>query len=264
MRFVQEPTAILCRLALAVCAVLPSQVLAELSNEGLLGLGARTRPAYDGADAQREEPVPVLRYFGPIAFVRSTLGVLEGGGRIALAPGLHAGAQVAYEAGRAAGEADFLQRHRVPDIHRGASLGAHVEWDHRFDPVPVSVLLRARRNFDSRLGTQIDLRASVGVFQSGPFGAGVFAQTTWADASAARAYYGVTPAQAQGFGLVAFDPGPGLLYTGFGLLGGLELSRRWMLVGSAEARRVRGDAARSPMVERATGWYVSLGIAYRL
>jgi MipA family protein len=261
---VQKPTAILCTLTLLACAVLAQPAFAELSNEGLLGFGARTRPAYDGSETQRVEPVPVLRYFGPIAFVRSTLGVLEGGGRIALASGLHAGAQIAYEAGRSANEADFLQYHGVPDIHRGASFGAHLEWDHLFDPVPVSLLLRARRNFDSRLGTQIDLRASVGVFQAGPFGAGLFAQTTWADASATRAYYGVTREQSPVFGLPTYEPGPGLLYTGFGLLGGLELSSSWMIVGSPETRRVRGGAERSPMVERATAYYVSLGICIGL
>jgi len=261
---VQKPAVILCGAALMTCAVFPLEAIAELSNEGLLGLGARTRPAYDGSDSQRVEPVPVLRYFGPIMFARSTVGLLEGGGRIELVPGLHAGAQIAYEAGRTTSESDFLERHNVADIHRGASLGAHVEWDHLFDPVPISLLVRARRNFDSRLGTQIDLRASVGVFQSGPFGAGLFAQTTWANGGAAQAYYGLTLEQSAAYRLPAYNPGSGFLHTGLGLLARLDLSRTWTIVATAEARHLRGDAERSPIVERTSAYYFSLGIAYRL
>lgn len=249
---------------LTLCAAVPFAAFAELSNDTLLGAGARTRPAYDGSSSQRVEPVPVLRYFGPIVFVRSTLGLLEAGARSTLAPGLHAGAQIAYESGRRTREADFLQEHAVADVHRGASWGAHVEWDHVFDPVPVSVLLRARRNFDSRLGTQVDLRASVGVFQRGAFGAGLFAQTTWATARAARAYYGVTPAQSAAYGLPAFEPASGLQYAGGGVLASYDLSTAWVVVGSAEARRLRAGAQRSPLAERAQAFYMSLGVARRL
>src|SRR5262249_2808217 len=99
-------------------------------------------------------------------------------------------------------------------------------------------------------------RASVGVFQSGPLGAGLYAQTTWASGSAAHAYYGITPEQSAAYGLPAYNPGAGLLYTGFGLLMGLDLSKTWTIVGSAEARQVRGDARRSPVVERTSNYYL--------
>jgi outer membrane scaffolding protein for murein synthesis (MipA/OmpV family) len=35
------------------------------------------------------------------------------------------------------------------------------------------------------------------------------------------------------------------------------------VVGSVEARRLHDDAARSPLVERASNYYASAGIAYR-
>src|SRR5262249_42926256 len=157
---------------------------AELTSDPLLGPGVRTRPAYDGSDSQRFEAVPVVRFFGDYAFARSTQGVLEGGARLGLAPGLHAGAQLAYESGRQAHESDFLEAHNFGDIHRGASWGAHFEWDHMFAPVPITLLGRTRQNFDSRLGLQADVRLSAGVFQSGPVSAGVFTQFTWADSKA--------------------------------------------------------------------------------
>lgn len=104
----------------------PPVAFAELSNESLAGPGLRSQPAYDGSDSQRMAFVPVVRYFGQPWFVRSTQGVLEGGVRMELAPGLHAGAQLAYEPGRETSESDFLENHNVSDVDRGASAGVHL------------------------------------------------------------------------------------------------------------------------------------------
>jgi len=236
--------------------------LAELSNDGLLGPGLRSRPAYDGSASQRVELVPVVRYFGERWFARSTQGVLEGGARWQLAPGLHAGAQLAYEAGRNSGESDFLRSRGVPDVRRGASIGAHLEWDHKIGPVPITLLARARQNADSGLGAQADLRLSVGVFQSGRVSAGIFTQATWASAKSTSALYGVTPQQSAATGLPAYGPGSGWLAGSVGLLWSVDLARHWVVVGSVEARQLQGDAVRSPLAERRTNHYASAGLAY--
>jgi outer membrane scaffolding protein for murein synthesis (MipA/OmpV family) len=254
----------LLRAATLACGLwLPFSACAELSNDSLLGPGLRWRPAYDGSDSQRVELVPVLRYFGQHWFARSTQGVLESGVRAELAPGLNAGAQLAYEPGRATGESDFLRSHNAANVHRGASAGLHVEWDHLFDPVPVTFLARARQNMDSSLGAQVDLRLTAGVYKGGPIGAGVFTQTTWANAKSTSAYYGITSQQSTTMGLPAFEAGSGWLFTSFGLLWSIALSPPWLVVGSAEARRLHGDAAQSPLTERASKHYASVGIAYR-
>jgi MipA family protein len=247
---------------LAFSLMAPTLAFAELSNDTLLGAGLRSRPAYDGSASQRTELIPVIRYLGERWFARSTQGVLEGGLRWQLAPGLHAGGQLAYEAGRKASEADFLRNHAVPDINRGASIGAHLEWDHKIGPVPITLLARVRQRTDSALGAQADLRLSVGVFQSGPVSAGVFTQATWANAKSTGSFYGVTPAQSAATGLPVFSAGSGWLFGSAGLLWSVDLSRRWVVVGSMEARHLQGDAARSPLTERSTNYYVSAGLAY--
>lgn len=179
------------RVAAFVAGVLaPLAGFAELSNDSMLGPGLRWRPAYDGSAEQHTELVPVLRYLGQPWFVRSTQGVLEGGARAELMPGLHAGAQLAYEPGRQANESDFLKRHELPSVKRSASIGLQAEWDHHLGPMPITLLARARRNTDADLGAQADLRLSAGIFQSGPVGAGVFTQATWASATSASALYG--------------------------------------------------------------------------
>ena len=247
----------------AFTALAPWGAAAELSNDTLLGPGLRSRPAYDGSASQRSELVPVVRYFGQPLFLRSTQGVFEGGLRMALAPGLHAGAQLAYEPGRRSGESDFLTRHAVAGIQRGVSAGLQLEWDAKFGPVPMTVLVRARKHTDADLGAQADLRLSVGVLHIGPVSAGVFTQATWASAKSAASFYAVTTPQAALTGLPAFSAGSGWLFASVGLLGSVDLGPRWLLVGSLEARRLHGDAARSPLAERVSNHYASAGIAYR-
>jgi outer membrane scaffolding protein for murein synthesis (MipA/OmpV family) len=53
------------------------------------------------------------------------------------------------------------------------------------------------------------------------------------------------------------------LSTSAGMIGSVDLSRDWIVVGSFEGRRLLGDAARSPLAERRTNHYLSLGIARR-
>ena len=251
----------LATVSLLACA--PSLAAAELSNDTLLGPGLRSRPAYDGSASQHTELVPAVRYLGAPWFVRSTQGVLEGGLRVELASGLHVGTQLAYEPGRRASESDFLAQHGLADIARGVSLGAQLEWDQHVGPVPVTLLARARRHAHADLGTQLDLRLSAGIFQSGPLAAGLFAQATAANAKSARALYSITPQQAVGGGLPAFDAAGGWLFASAGLLGSLDLATHWAVVGSLEARRLQGSAARSPLTERVNNHYASLGLAYR-
>jgi outer membrane scaffolding protein for murein synthesis (MipA/OmpV family) len=251
------------RISIACAAVLPLAAFAELSSESLIGPGLRSRPAYDGSNEQHVELVPVIRYLGQPWFVRSTQGVLEGGVRTELLPGLYGGAQLAYEPGRQGSESAFLQGHNLADRKRGASLGLQLEWDHQFGPMPVTLLARARRNLDSALGTQADLRLSAGVFQRGRFAAGVFGQAVWADAKSIDAYYGIALQQEAVTGLPAFHPGSGWLNTSVGLLWSVDVGARWVAVGSLERRRLAGDAASSPLAERRSNNYVSAGLAYR-
>lgn len=249
--------------ALAVGLLVPLVALAELANESMAGPGLRLQPAYDGSASRHVEWVPVVRYFGQPWFLRSTQGVLEGGARIEIAPGLNAGAQLAYEAGRETGESDFLRNHGVSNVDGGSSLGVHLEWDHKFGPVPITLLARTRQHTDSAHGAQADLRLSAGAYRSGRFAAGLFTQATWANAKSTGSFYGITPQQSAATGLPAFGARSGLMFGSLGLLWSIDVSEKWIAVGSMESRRLYGDAARSPLAERASNYYGSAGLAYR-
>ncbi len=250
-------------LAAVALVLAPLAAFAELGNDTLLGAGLRWRPAYAGAATQRAELVPVLRYLGQPWFARSTQGVLEAGWRSALAPGLHLGAQLAYEPGRLARESEFLRAHGVGDLAAGASLGVQLEWDQTLGPVPITVLTRLRKHTDAARGAQADLRLSAGILHSGALSAGVMTQATWADARSTNSFYGLSASQAVASGLPAYAPGSGMLAASAGLLWSLDLGRSWVLLGSLEARRLHGDAAGSPLVQRASSRYITAGLAYR-
>src|SRR5262245_2928398 len=81
----------------------------ELDDPILLGAGLRTRPAYDGSASRVVDVVPAVRYYGSVLFARTTQGILEGGARYHVTPGLAIGAQLAYQAGRHQSESDFLR-----------------------------------------------------------------------------------------------------------------------------------------------------------
>jgi MipA family protein len=255
--------AVILSVIFAFCLIVPLLAFAELSDESILGLGLRSQPTYDGSASQRLEFVPVIRYSGKNWFTRSTQGVLEGGGRLELAPGLHAGVQLAYEPGRETSESDFLKKHSFSDVDPGASVGVHLEWDHKLGLVPITVLARARQNIDLDLGGQADLRFSAGVFRGGRFSACVFTQATWANAKSTGSFYDITPQQSVTTGLPAFRAGSGLLFASVGLLWSVDVTRNWIVVGSMESRHLQGDAKHSPLAERGSNYYASAGLAYR-
>ncbi len=229
-------------LPLLLLGCLPALAFGEAGDDyTLVGAGIYSRPEYDGSSSQRVDLIPVLRYYGKPWFARSTQGILEGGARAALAPGLAIGAQIAYEAGRKASGA--------PGLDPGASFGAHLELDTELGPAPLNLLFRTRKHFDADRGTQADLRFTAGVYGDLRTQAGVFAQATWADTKSMESFYGVHDS--------------GLLFTSVGVLGSHDLSRQWVLVGSVEGRRLASDPARSLIVERRTNYYASAGLAYR-
>jgi outer membrane scaffolding protein for murein synthesis (MipA/OmpV family) len=241
------------RLWFTLLLLLPAAAAAQIilpEEEVLLGAAVRTRPAYDGSADQRLDLIPLVRYYGRPWFARTTQGVLEGGARWPLARGLDAGVQLAYEEGRKTSESDLLQSLGISDLDPTASIGAHLEWDTKIGPAPVSLLGRWRQSLESDRGAQADLRFNVGVYGSRGIILALYAQATWANAKSVRSFYLV-------------DSDGGLLHTSLGALGSYDLSRHWMLVGGLQWRRLHGDAAASPLVEEKSSYYANAGVAYR-
>ena len=231
----------------------PISALAQIVPDDytLVGVAVRTRPAYDGSDSQRTDLIPVLRYYGKPWFARTTQGVLEGGARWALASGVDAGVQLAYEEGRKTSESSLLKSLSLPNVDPGVSVGAHVDWDFKIGPAPINVLGRVRQNTDADRGAQADLRLNVGLHASGGLIVAAFAQATWASSKSIESFYAINNADS------------GLLHTSLGFLGSYDFSRHWSAVAGVQGRRLHGDATRSPIVETKSSTYANAGLAYR-
>ena len=234
--------------ALLLLLAAPLAAVAE-EDYVLLGAGLRSRPAYNGSDSQRFDLIPAIRYYGRPLVARTTQGILEGGARLRLAPGWVAGVQLAYEAGRQKSESPLLRALDVPDLDWTASAGLHVETDQKIGPMPVNLLARTRHSLDTERGYQVDLRATGGVYASGPLQAGLFTQATWASSKYVSTFYTAG--------------GSGLMSATLGALASYEVRRQWTGLGSLEVRRLHGDAARSPITEKRDNIYASASLAYR-
>lgn len=240
-------------MALLSAVGLPASAQIVAEDYKLLGAAVRVRPAYDGSASERADLVPIVRYFGKPWFARTTQGILEGGARWRLTPGLDAGVQLAYEEGRKTKESDFLEARNFADIDPSASIGAHLEWDAKLGPAPISLLGRMRQNLDTDRGWQADLRLNAGVYGSARATLVVFGQLTWGSDKAVNSFYGVPP----------FEAKSGLMHASIGLIGGYDLTPRWTLLASYSSRHLQGDAADSPLAEKSRNDYATAGIAYR-
>ncbi|MSQ20213.1 MAG: MipA/OmpV family protein [Betaproteobacteria bacterium] len=252
-------------LAVVGSAVLISMpACANDEDPTLIGIGLRVRPAYEGANSNRGELYPVLRvYRGPL-FARTTQGKLEGGARFSPMRGLSVGGQLAYEGGRLADESAFLKARGNPTVDEGLSIGAHVEYDTKVGAAPLTALARYRKHIDSDRGAQADVRVTLGFLDKAGFTAAAFGQLTVADRKEMRGYFGVSPSVAASSGLPAYEPDAGPRFLSGGVQGGYQLSKGFLLIGSAEVHRLVGDAASSPLVQRKSNGYVGIGIAYNL
>ena len=232
-------------------------------DEKIVGLGARLRPAYDGADSTRMDAIPYLRLYGDHLFARTTQGMLEGGWRTRPRGAWVFGAQVAYEAGRVTDDSAFLKAHSFEDLDPGASIGAHAEADWMVGAMPLDALVRYRQNIDGDRGAEADLRLTAGIFSRWGVEAGIYGQVTWASGKASQSYFGITPGQAALTGLPAYSAGSGLRYAQVGLLGAVNLSAHWLIPWGAGVQRLLGESADSPIVQDRTNWTVNAGVAYR-
>jgi MipA family protein len=232
-------------------------------NEKIIGVGARARPAYDGADRQRADIIPYLRLYGEHFFARTTQGMLEGGLRADPIGAWVFGLQAAYEAGRVTDESAFLKSLNFENLGPGASIGLHAEGDWKIGPIPINGLVRYRRHVDTDQGVQADLRMTAGIFSKHGVSAAVFGQVTCADRKSMQTYFGITPQQSAATGLPAYDAGSGVRTLQFGVLGSVDWSEHWLIPWGATIQRLQGAAADSPLVRDRTNSFLNAGIAYR-
>ncbi len=76
-------------------------------------------------------------------------------------------------------------------------------------------------------------------------------------------FFGVSALEAQTSGHPVYAPGAGVQDVYLGARWNWALSPSWMLASGARVTRLQGDARNSPLVQRATNFSISSGLAYR-
>lgn len=245
------PIALLCVVA-ALCA--PTLARAqERQNRAVVGVAGLYAPAYQGAADYRLIPFPVIDLKYGRFFANSRRGV---GANIVDGDAIDVGVGVTYAPG-------YRRRDAPAGVGRlSGGAGARVSADVKAGMVMAG--LGATRILSGDVdGTLVDATLALPFRPSSRLTLIPSIGTTWADGAYARAYFGVTPAQAAASGLPAFRPGDGIKDVSASLSANYRLNDKVTLGATGVISKLTGDAKDSPIVVDPTQPAAFVSIAYR-
>ena len=251
-------------------AALPEPTPAVRPVHYVLGVAYGWSPAYAGADGYKSHLRPVLSLaYGRFRLSSSRGNSIMNHGLDDRGSGASAtlvererfrlNASVRIDGGRSNSDDPLLQG--LPEVRstlRGRVGMGYALSDHWSLGAGLSQDLLGRSG-----GVQFNtsLRYAFALTPHTKVGLGVGA--AFADGTYMRSHFGVPAAAASTSPLPTFVPGAGLYSVDAGLDVMTALSRHWVLFGNAGVSQMRGDARRSPLTQRATGYGFSVGLAYR-
>lgn len=225
------------------------KVLAQ--DHVVLGPGATIAPAYEGARSYRVLPIPIL----DISYGRVFIDTADGIGIKAIEAGpMTIGGSIGYVPGYRRRDAP-AGIGRLSDAAGGRLFASYRKRGFR-------VLIGATQSIGGTHGMTADGAISYTDKISAHFSLTPSISTTWADGKYNNRYFGVDDQQFVDSGLARSRPESGFRDASFGLGSNYSLSRHWLAVANAGGRRLLGQDARSPIVDRKWGVLGSLGIAY--
>jgi Outer membrane protein V len=260
--------------ALALGAALSPASHAEMKDTSVsVSAGFAVAPAYQGASHYVALPLYDLEgHLATDSWGAFTLGVVHGARwDLPLPSPFGVALLMDYDYGRkerlsALGSHDDHLR-GMGDL--GGSLEAGLELSYRMNPVRVYVkgmsATRERHYGGENLGrtAYVDLGVSrdYAINDQVTLQGNVFA--TWANGGYQRGYFGVTPLQAARTHFAAYHLGSGLKQFTARLALNYQWSPSWSFQAGGEAYRLAGDAADSPLVDKALAGMMFMGASYR-
>ncbi len=112
-------------------------------------------------------------------------------------------------------------------------------------------------------GTRLELGAEIPFPITESLTASVSPNLIWADKKYTQTYFGVTRDQAARSGFREFDAKGGIKSIGLSLGVDYRFAPQWSANAGVSYSRLRGDAAKSPIVEKIGNTSVSAGVAYQ-
>lgn len=228
---------------------------AQQSQADSIGLAAGFQPKYGGAKAYRALPLPYLSLSQGIFFVDG----LSAGVAYPLTSNISVGPILAIGLGRKEGDAARLSG--TGDIARNLQYGAFMRWHEG----PASASIKFMQSAHGGYGGHVDLDLAYAVIDTGKDRVSIGAGTQWSNSSAAQTYFGINSQQAANStqGLPEYHPSAG--FTSINAKASWEhrFDNSWSMRSTLGVGSLLGDAANSPIVERRTSMFGSVGLAYR-
>jgi len=252
------------------------------SRDMYVGLGVQSAPRYEGTGSRRVSALPVLQ-------VQWSNGIfvsgMSAGMHLSSSPTVEYGPLLAIQPGRdesgaglgpdgvgsstvaplAPVQRTIIVNGRLAGMDEiGARLQAGAFYNTYLNPqwrLTSSLLFGAGREHD---GARLDLGVQRLAFATGErHRVSLSAGVGFVNRQYNESYFGVTMAEASRSRFRAYAPGGGLQDVHVGARWNWTLSPSWMLTSNLQAKRLLGDAGKSPLTERSTNLTVSTAIAYR-
>jgi outer membrane scaffolding protein for murein synthesis (MipA/OmpV family) len=227
----------------------------------ILGLAAEVQPVYDGSRAYRLEGGPVINiHYRDIAFISTGEGL---GYNLLRGDHYQLGIGVTYDLGRKEKD-DLTNLHGMGNIGAapvGKIFGSWVLSRH----FPMILRVNARQFVGGAEGAVGD----ASVYLPLPGSSHTFVMfagpsITLATHHYLQTLYGVTPAQSLLSGHPVYEiPRDGTSAAGVGFSASKFLTEHWILNLDTAINQIRGNASRSPLVERRTQRILALSIDYQ-
>ena len=212
-----------------------------------LGAGTLYQPKYEGADAHKFVPRPLLIVsYRDLVFLRGPLLGVNAFTVRGARPGdkLQIGPLLRYQFGR--DQDDSTDLLGMGDIDGGVEAGGFVTYG--IGPFSAGLTI-----FQDVSGSHDGLTARVSAGHRLPLGPKFTLRseisTTWADSDYTETFFGVTAAQSARSGMRQYRPGSGVKDAGLTLDLDYKLTDNWGVTGRLGYKRLLGDSADSPLVK---------------
>ncbi|MDE1918773.1 MAG: MipA/OmpV family protein [Sphingomonadales bacterium] len=248
--------------AIVAALALPAPVLADPTTQALnsepvadhivLGVGGAVVPTYEGSNATRVLPMPLIDIKQGI-FVAN---VLNGVGVAWPTSGpISFGASITYVRG--------YRQQDVPvgiDHVAGAAGGRFSVTARQWGFIGT---LGLTKPFGGAGGLTGDLLVSYPFHLARRVTVIPSVGTSWANAHYNNRYLGITQQESLASGLAAYQPGAGFKDANAGMAVNYGLTRHWSVSAGGAVTRVLGNAAEGPLVQRKTNGQAYAGLSYR-
>ncbi|OZI67789.1 MipA/OmpV family protein [Bordetella genomosp. 4] len=231
--------------------------IAEGTN--LIGIGVGVVPIYAGSDEYRAVPTPLINYRSGHFFITPRAGLPAMGLSYEFAPDLEGGVFVGLGLGRDSDDSDRTRG--LDDIDFHGAYGAFLEWT----PGRYSLGAAYRQAAKSGYGGTLEIRTSYAVVQTEQQQLRLGVSTQWANSSDMQTWYGVSTSDAARSRehLSPYSASSGFKNAALFANWTYQLNKDWTVMSTLGVSTVLGDARDSPLTERKTNVFGSLGIGYR-